>query len=155
MKIFQHFCNVLVPCYKIVILNFHYLTFHIALCNILFQKLHNKNVKDKTFETPKQTHTPFMGNQGNMFSWHISSKSCNSPSPLWRWVSQVKSLFPKEVRNSYLPKEASRICLRPTSHPIFHVFVKKTFNKKRPYTKNLNGDFCAEKESSQNVTKIL
>lgn len=40
-------------------------------------------------------------------------------------------------------------------HPIFHVFVKKTFNKKRPYTKNLNGDFCAEKESSQNVTKII
>ncbi len=67
MKIFQHFCNVLVPCYKIVILNFHYLTFHIALCNILFQKLHNKNVKDNIFETPKQTHTLLWGTKKTCF----------------------------------------------------------------------------------------
>jgi hypothetical protein len=33
------------------------------------------------------------------------------------------------------------------------VSLKKTVIKKWPYTKNLNGDFCAEKEPSQNVTK--
>jgi hypothetical protein len=39
MKIFQHFCDVLVPYYKIVNLNFYYHTPNIALYGILFQKL--------------------------------------------------------------------------------------------------------------------
>ncbi len=39
MKIFQHFCDVFVQYYKIVILNFYCHTFNIVLYNILSQKL--------------------------------------------------------------------------------------------------------------------
>jgi len=40
MKIFQHFCDVLVPYDNVVILNFKYHTSNIAFCGIFFQKLH-------------------------------------------------------------------------------------------------------------------
>jgi len=39
MKIFQHFCDVLIPYYKIATLNFYYHMLNIALYGILFQKL--------------------------------------------------------------------------------------------------------------------
>jgi hypothetical protein len=42
METFQHFCDVFVPCYKIVILNSHYHKFNIVLYRILLQKLNKK-----------------------------------------------------------------------------------------------------------------
>lgn len=36
MEIFEHFCDVLVAYYKIVIVNLHYHKFNIALCGLLF-----------------------------------------------------------------------------------------------------------------------
>ncbi len=35
-----HFCDVLIPYYKIIILKIHYHIFNIASCGILFQNLH-------------------------------------------------------------------------------------------------------------------
>jgi len=57
MEIFQHFCDVLVPYYKIVLLNFHYHTFNIALCCVLFQKIPKKTMMDNIFMTLKQNVT--------------------------------------------------------------------------------------------------
>ncbi len=53
MKIFEHFCDVLVPYYKIVNLNFYYHTPNIALHGILFQK----NLRNNIFGPLKQTMT--------------------------------------------------------------------------------------------------
>jgi hypothetical protein len=53
MKIFKHFCDVLVPYYKIVSLNFYYHAPNIALYDILFQKL----LRDNIFCPLKQTVT--------------------------------------------------------------------------------------------------
>jgi hypothetical protein len=53
MKIFQHFCDVLVPYYKIVNLNFYYHTPNIVLHGILFQKL----LRASIFWPLKQTMT--------------------------------------------------------------------------------------------------
>ncbi len=44
MKIFQRFCDVLVPYYKIVNLIFYYHTPNIVLYGILFQKLLGDNI---------------------------------------------------------------------------------------------------------------
>jgi hypothetical protein len=41
-EILQFFCNFLISYYNIVILNFHYQTFNISLCDILIQKLQRK-----------------------------------------------------------------------------------------------------------------
>jgi hypothetical protein len=47
MEIFSHFCDVIVQCYKIVILNFHYHQFDIVFYGIYFvPKIAQKFAKD-------------------------------------------------------------------------------------------------------------
>jgi hypothetical protein len=42
MEIFQHFCDVFVPYYKIVVLHVHYHTFNIVVYDFFYQKLPKK-----------------------------------------------------------------------------------------------------------------
>jgi hypothetical protein len=42
MEICQHFCDVLIPHYNIVILYFHYHAFNITLYGIFFEKIAQK-----------------------------------------------------------------------------------------------------------------
>jgi hypothetical protein len=54
MEIFQHFCDVFVPYYKIVLLHFHYHTFNIVVYDFLSKHCAKIADLDGIFETLKQ-----------------------------------------------------------------------------------------------------
>jgi hypothetical protein len=65
MEIFSHFCDVFIQYYKIVILQFYYHTFNIALGGILYQKL-PKSFQRTIFLKHSSKPTPISATTNNL-----------------------------------------------------------------------------------------